>query len=370
MALARKKTVRQNRESIYHCTARCVRRAFLCGTDSFSGRNYDHRRIWIKDRLILLSQVFAHDLLGYAVMSNHLHVVFRTRPDVAAGWSPEEVAQRWLALHPPRDPIDDSPCKIGMSDIERIVSNPARIVELRGRLENISWFMRHLSEPISRQANQEDECRGRFWEGRFRCQEILDEAALLATLVYVDLNPIRAGLARTPEESEFTGAGDRICARKAWERLHALNSFPQPCPESGLKSGNPGDKLEEMDELRKELAAAEWLCPWTNTTQRRGVFAGFPLEQYLVVLDETGRILAAGKRGCISPELAPILERLSINGDHWPETVSEYDDLFGRVVGIQGELDMKAHENGLPYFRGIRACRKAFGNEHPSTSSQ
>jgi REP element-mobilizing transposase RayT len=369
MAIARKKTVRQNRESIYHCTARCVRRAFLCGSDSYSSKNYDHRRLWIKDRLILLSQVFAHDILGYAVMSNHLHVIFRTRPDVATEWPPEEVARRWLLLHPPRDPIDDSPRMINMSDIKRIVCNSARIVVLRSRLENVSWFMRHLSEPISRQANQEDGCKGRFWEGRFKCREILDEAALLATLVYVDLNPIRSGLARTPEESEFTGAGDRICARKAVDRLNQHKSVELPYPESGLNSESQGSMAEESDELRKELASAEWLCPWTNTARRRGVFKRLSLEEYLVVLDETGRLLASGKRGYISPELAPILERLSINGDHWPETVSDYDSLFGRLVGIQGALRAGAGETGPSYFRGVRACRKAFGSGHPDPIS-
>lgn len=148
MTFARKKTVRVNQEAVYHCTTRCVRRAVLCGSDSYSSRHYDHRRIWIKDRLILLSRTFARDIFGYAIMSNHLHVVIRTRPDIAAAWPAEEVAQRWLLLHPPRNPIDDSSRMIDRSDIDRIVCNPARIILLRGRLENVSWFMRHLCEPM------------------------------------------------------------------------------------------------------------------------------------------------------------------------------------------------------------------------------
>jgi len=80
------------------------------------------------------------------------------------------------------------------------------------RLSSLSWFMRCLSEPIARRAQSEDEVSGRFWRAGFKCQKLLDEAAILACSVYVDLNPIRAGLAATPETSVDTSAHARFKA--------------------------------------------------------------------------------------------------------------------------------------------------------------
>ncbi len=81
---------------------RCVRRAFLCGKDPLTGKSFEHRRGWIRNRLELLASVFGIDCLTYTVMSNHLHVVLRSRPDVVKEWSDDEVARRWWRLFPKR----------------------------------------------------------------------------------------------------------------------------------------------------------------------------------------------------------------------------------------------------------------------------
>ena len=209
-AYARREIVPSDEVGVYHCTARCVRRAFLCGVDPLTGNDYEHRKDWIDQRLEKLASVFAIDICGYAIMSNHLHLVLRARPDLVKNWSDDEIALCWKRLYPPRDPRTGRPTEPAECDLNMIVSDPARVALLRGRLSSLSWFMRCLCEPIARRANREDDCTGRFWQGRFGSQALLDEAAILACSVYVDLNPIRAGVRETPEESEHTSAFARI----------------------------------------------------------------------------------------------------------------------------------------------------------------
>ena len=209
-AYARSQIVPPDEVGVYHCIARCVRRAFLCGFDPLTKHDYDHRKEWIRERLEQLAPVFAIDICGYAVMSNHLHVILRARPDLVRDWSDEEVALRWTRLCPPRDPATGDKTEPSPCDVNMIVSDPARLAVIRQRLSSLSWFMGSLSEPIARRANREDKCKGRFWEGRFKSLALLDEAAILACSIYVDLNPIRAGVATTPEESAYTSAYDRI----------------------------------------------------------------------------------------------------------------------------------------------------------------
>ncbi len=210
--------------SVFHCINRCVRRCFLCGHDPVSGRNYEHRKRWLELRLRFLAGCFGIDLLGFAILDNHFHVILRNRPDVVATWTDAEVARRWLRLCPVRKTPEGEPEEPSDAEIAAITGLPERLAEIRLRLSDISWLMRMATEPLARRANQEDEVTGRFWEGRFKSVKLCDEAAILACGVYVDLNVIRAGLAKTPEESDFTSAQRRIEALTGDQSAQAAES--------------------------------------------------------------------------------------------------------------------------------------------------
>ena len=217
MTYPRSHTVTPGAHGLYHCTSRCVRRAWLCGEDALTGRSFAHRKAWVEARFLELAGLFAVDLWGYAVMSNHYHVVIEVLPGQAAAWSAEEVAERWLRLSKALD--EDSHAL----RVAALVANPKRIKVLRARLCNLSWFMRYLNEPLARWANQEDGCTGRFWEGRFTSEHLLETRSIIAAMAYVDLNPVRAGVVDTPEAAEHTSLARRLHPSTA--HCHALGSL-------------------------------------------------------------------------------------------------------------------------------------------------
>jgi REP element-mobilizing transposase RayT len=203
MTTARKVLVNPTVTPFYHCISRCVRRAFLCGDEN------SHRKQWIEDRLQELTGIFAIDVCGFSVMDNHLHVLLRLDLARAKLWSPEEIVRRWLLLCPPKDRYGKRVEVTPAWRAER-AHDSKWIEECRGRLCDLGWFMKSLKEPISRRANKDDKCTGAFWEGRYKSIAILDEASLLATCAYIDLNPVAAGLAATPETSQHTSIKSRV----------------------------------------------------------------------------------------------------------------------------------------------------------------
>jgi REP element-mobilizing transposase RayT len=176
-----------------------------------TGKNFNHRRGWIEARILELAALFAIDVAAYAVMSNHYHIVVRIDEERAKKWTEEEVLNRWTQLFTGplfvRRYLSEDRADM---DVSQLSSVSAWAATYRERLHDLSWFMRVLNESIARMANMEDGCTGRFWEGRFKSQALLDEHALLTAMAYVDLNPIRAAMAETPEQSDHTSVMKRI----------------------------------------------------------------------------------------------------------------------------------------------------------------
>jgi REP element-mobilizing transposase RayT len=340
-AFARHQIVAKGEIGAYHCIARCVRRAFLCGDDPLSGRNFEHRKSWARDRLERLAESFAIDVGAYAVMANHLHVVLKQRPDLACDWSPEEVTLRWRRAFPKTRDEHSDPTELLL---KAEAADPKLVAQRRERLADLSWFMRGLCEPIARRANREDACTGRFWEGRFKSVALLDDAAILACSAYVDLNPIRAGLARTPETSSFTSARERIDGLKA-----AAKSTGRSTRKS-LRPSLPGAWLAELA-AETPRGKSPKTTPWLSLDPA----------DYLKLLDWSGRQLRSDKRGAIPTHLAPILGHLEIRGDCWLELVRRFGALFKRSAGASDHLRSYADRRNLRFLYGSTFARTAFG---------
>ena len=211
MATPRRQQICLEQTPYYHCISRCVRRAFLCGIDKLTGRSFEHRRRLIEARLHELASIFAIDTAAYAIMSNHYHVILRVDQDATRRWSDAEVIERWGRLFKLPEVVQHF-ARGEALDADARSQAEQKVATYRARLSSISWFMKCLNTDIARAANKEDDCTGRFFEGRFKCQALLDEAALLKCMAYVDLNPVRARTAESAETASHTSMAHRLSA--------------------------------------------------------------------------------------------------------------------------------------------------------------
>lgn len=324
MPQARKHQISLDATPYYHCVSRCVRRAFLCGSDELTGRCFEHRRQWLEDRILLLAGIFSIDVCAYAVMPNHYHVVLHINSAENQRWSDREVCERWHQLFK-RTPLAEKYLQDEHMERAELHELKAKIDQWRINLVSISWFMRLLNEPIARQANKEDQCTGKFWEARFKSQALCDEKALAACMAYVDLNPIRAQTADKPETSDHTSVKRRV------KNVEAGQSQP-----SSLMPfvGNPREPMP--------------------------MGLPFHLNDYLELVDWTGRIIRDDKRGAISGALPPILNRLDIAPTEWLLLTTRFESRFKGLVGCVDKIKQAAKKLGYQRTPGLSVCRAVF----------
>jgi REP element-mobilizing transposase RayT len=305
----------------YHCVTRCVRRSFLCGVDSYSGQSYEHRRGWIEKRLLFLSTLFAIDICAYAVMSNHVHVVVHVDKDEALKWDVDEVLRRYHKLHNGTFLTQKYVLGDELSPSESISFNET-LAQYRLRLYDISWLMRDLNEYIAREANKEDNCIGRFWEGRFKSQALLDESAVLSCMAYVDLNPIRAKMEKNPETSAHTSIKKRTVAVK--------NKQHQPKTLMPFVGGHRQNMLKGI---------------------------AYHLIDYCELVDITGRCIREDKTGYIENSQCPILQRLGLSAEQWLTLTTEFEKHFSYAAGAELMMNTyKAHTHHKR-LRGMGSAR-------------
>lgn len=342
MTVARSHLVDVDVTTWYHVISRTVRGAWLLA------EGHQDRKQWIEDRLRTLSQIFAIEIAGFAVLDSHLHVLVRLCPERAGAWSEEEVVRRWASVFPPRG-SDRRILEVSQAWIDEKSTDAEFVTRARQRLANLGWFMKCLKEPLARLANREDDCRGAFWQGRYKSIAILDEEALLATCAYIDLNPVAAGIAATPEISPYTSVRSRVEHCRAVGRLEDLQA---------ARNGSVAAL-----QATAGLEADHWLCPLGDQRNegggRVGLVEGLSLGSYLQLVDWTSR-LARGGKVRVGDEAAPILDRLGMSVDHWQAALGK---LFSRprTLGVafafrRERLQEAATRRGCHHVANVNGC--------------
>jgi len=306
----------------YHCISRCVRRAFLCGEDKYSGKSFSHRRQWMVDRIRQLSDIFAINVCAYAIMSNHYHLVLHANEAEIVACSDKDICNRWYRLYS-GSPIVSRWLKEELTTEAEINIALEVITKWRHRLVDISWFMRSLNEFIARKANIEDNCKGRFWEGRFKSQALLDENALLTCMAYVDLNPVRAKMAESVESSEYTSI---------FERIHGIAS---------------SENIGEQDNVSKPLFG---FVAGKCNEQPQGIPYAFI--DYLELVDWTGRVIRGDKSSAISAQIPSLLSTLGLDSETWLELACNFGKNYHGAVGSLDELALFAEHTGKRWISG------------------
>lgn len=305
MTVARSQQICVEDTPYYHIVSRCVRRAFLCGEDELTGKSFEHRRQWLIDRIKKVTSVFAINVCSYAIMSNHFHLVLKIGAN--DNWTDKQVLITWQTLYSipvmcqrylRGDDLDSSSIRL----IQKYTA------EYRERLCSISWFMKAINEYIARMANEEDKCTGHFWESRFKSQALLDERALLTCMAYVDLNPIRAGMAKSLVDSEFTSIKDRTESDGSW--LLGFGKGENDLP--------------------------------------------YYLSSYFELVSESGRCVRDDKRGFIPDDSIKILDQLGLDSDTWLDELKGFKSVGYSAVGTVNQLKEYSRKTQRKWIVGIR----------------
>lgn len=351
----------------YHCISRCVRRESLLREPC--------RREWLLRRLDFLSRHLAIEVVAFAVMENHLHLLLRTRPDAVEGMSDEDVARRRIAVT--REQADEADRRGNLSwrddasngrGVRALLSSATGLAAARRQLSDLGWFHKLLKEPCARRWNSEDDVTGHFWEGRYRSLRVLDPDSLVRVANYIDLNEVRACSARSVASSLWTSA------RTQWTRFRdGLQRYLARGPrtaEALVTAIRSIPWKPVLSRIPDELPARP---PFGGAATDSGQGSDLSLVGYLELLDRRGRRVRPGKSGAIaatapSPiedavadalrrcagavresvavRLRELVDRLDLPDDPQLECVAPPCHPRGSCYGSRGSLEDEARRRG------------------------
>lgn len=341
MTMARAQLVDLSVSRWYHCIARCARGASLLGEGALD------RKAWIEGRIEELGQTFAISVAAFAVLDDQFHILVRLDPRDAERWSNEEIVRRWGVISPPRDK-ERQPIPVTAKWVRGRLAGASSFATERERLQSLGWFMKSLKEPLARLANREDGTRSAFFESRFKSIAILDHESLLAACVFIDVNPVAAGIAASPETSVHTSFRQRLARQKA-------GTQPSRVKGPGRTAAVGGARLRKLEE-------SHWLCPIEDRraigSAREGMFAGIALGDYLLLVKYTGKLFHEAN---VPPprEVAALFNRLGINAETWQARIFKLSEgrLLGRFFASSRErLRQLAEQLGVGHLDNLGSC--------------
>jgi REP element-mobilizing transposase RayT len=340
MTIPRKNQIDLTETRFYHCISRCTQQCFLLGEDEYTKRNYDHRKTWVITQLNALCSVFAIQVCAYAVMSNHYHLVLYVQSERVSEWSDDEVILRSETANTLRasgrfltqEEKDALALKLHTEE---------EIEQMRKKLFDISQFMAGMNQYLSRRANLESNRKGTFWDRRFNSVSLLDDAAVLSCMAYVDLNPVRAGMAKSLEEADFTSIQDRL-------RAHVKADNTAVVVESNVTS--------VFETTLQQPKLFPQLLPFATNNAKSPLPCSF--EDYKNLVEWTGQQLREGKASllqqvAISSELQTMLRKVAISPEHWLHNTKSAEAQYARVMGSFETLKNWAKKKGLEWVRGM-----------------
>ena len=304
----------------WHVSNKCARSLFLLEPEATGEGEQEpegHRKELLLARLEALVAIFSLEVIAFSVMGNHMHLILRNVPEVGHGWSAEEVVRRWLTLHPLRNRQGLREPEPG--EVEALVANEVFVAATRRKLMDLSQFMKELKQHVAVEVNKLEDGTGAFWSGRYKSKPIDDSDGhqLVRSMVYVDLNPLAAGLCETPEEGRHTSLEARL-GRDRPAVAEAADGGAEEDPAAGGPRACPPRRgrgsawlvaLAAERESRLHLSASG-----SSPASARVVLGGMTLKRYLAVVDAVARLLRAGKAS-MNRRLTPILDRLGLRAE-------------------------------------------------------
>ncbi len=296
-------------------------------------------------------------------MSNHYHLVLQVDREDAQALSDDEVIARWSTLFPRNGVLAETLVKNkGSRAAQKLLQQKLDL--WRERLQDISWFMRCINETVARQANREDECTGRFWEGRFKSQALLDEKAVVTCMAYVDLNPIRAGVTDSLDNSDFTSIQERLInhAKKVKNRSYRQHRLLTSANTKHLVGHQTGGKQASLKPLSEFETKAGSELPISQ-------------KSYFALLEVTAQAINLGanesfKAHRLLEQHSDTLAAFNVAPIAWLKSVRNFHKHYGAAAGSQASL-IRFHQSRidvgadfkhpLKWIRGMGAAKELYG---------